>query len=136
MADKNKKNKIEITDKQSSIRNYMENILWTKDIIDVHGNILNLDRFRAEVDVAISNCEVRMLQYTTIDGVVTDREMYSILVGELEYLKNLATHTTNFYDLKQNPIISYEDLPKHNNLGKIKGVLDIMRSKIADWLMR
>ena len=106
----------EIIDKQSSIKHYMQNTLWLKNIIDAHGNILNLDRFRAEVDVAISNCEVRMAQYTTIDGVVTEREKYSILVGELEYLQSLAKHTTNFYPLKQNPIVSHEDLPKPDNL--------------------
>ena len=106
----------EIIDKQSSIKHYMQNTLWLKNIIDAHGNILNLDRFRAEVDVAISNCEVRMAQYTSVDCVVTDREKYSILVGELEYLQSLAKHTTNFYPLKQNPIVSHEDLPKPDNL--------------------
>lgn len=107
---------IEIIDKQSSIKNYMKNTLWLKNIIDAHGDILNLDRFRAEVDVAIINCKAQMMQYTTIDGVVTEREKYSILVGELEYLQDLAKHTTNFYPLKQNPIVSYEDLPKTDNL--------------------
>lgn len=111
-----KRQNIEIIDKQSSIKNYMQNILWLKNIIDAGGNILNLDRFRAEVDIAISNCQVRMTKYTTIDGVVTEREKYSILVGELEYLQDLAKHTTNFYPLKQNPIVSYEDLPKTDNL--------------------
>lgn len=111
-----KRQNIEIIDKQSSIKNYMQNILWLKNIIDAHGNILNLDRFRAEVDTAIIDCKARMMQYTTIDGVVTEREKYSILVGELEYLQDLAKHTTNFYPLKQNPIVSYEDLPKTDNL--------------------
>ena len=106
----------EIIDKLSSIKNYMQNTLWLKNIIDAHGNILNLDRFRSEVGVAIINCKVRMAQYTTVDGIVTDREKYSILVGELEYLQSLANHTTNFYQLKEKPIVVHEDLPETNNL--------------------
>lgn len=102
----------EMIDKQSAIKNYMQNLLWLKGIIDVQGNILDLDLFRAEIDVAINNCNTRMLRYTTVDGVVTDREQYSVLLGEEEYLKSLAKHTTNFYELKQHPIIPYEDLHK------------------------
>ena len=105
-----------IQDKLSSIPNYMQNTLLSKGIIDEQGNILNIYRFRAEIDVAISDCKFQMIQYTTVDGVVKDREKYSILVGELEYLESLAKHTTNFYPLKQNPIISHEDLPKSDNL--------------------
>lgn len=134
-----KKKNIEIMDKQSSIKHYMHQTLWLKDIIDAGGNILNLDRFRAEVDVAISNCNVRMSEYTTVDGVVKDREMYSILLGEKEYLENLAKHTTNFYPLKQHPIVSHEDLPKLNNAGfvtKIKNARLTIQNKIANWLIR
>lgn len=124
----------EIIDKQSSIKHYMQNTLWLKNIIDAGGNILNLDRFRAEVDVAISNCEIRMTQYTSVDGVVTDREKYSILVGELEYLQDLAKHTTNFYPLKQNPIVSHEDLPKTNRdlIKRIQKFCKSIKHKISD----
>lgn len=134
------KNKhIEITDKQSSIRNYMQNTLWLKNIIDAHGNILDLDRFRNEVDLAINNCKVRMLQNSTVDGVVIDREKYSILVGEQEYLESLAKHTKNFDSLKETPIVSYEDLPRPHKIGfldraRITGV--IIREQIKGLLGR
>ena len=129
----------EITDKQSSIRTYMHNILWLKNIIDEHGNIVNLDRFRAEVDLAISNCELRMAQNSTVDGVVKDRELYSILVGEQEYLKSLAKHTKNFDYLNEQPIVSREDLPKPHKIGfldraRITGV--IIREQIKGFLGR
>ena len=134
-----KNKKIEITDKQSSIRNYMQNILWLKNIIDAHGNILNLDRFHAEVDTAISNCKLRMSRHVSIDGVVQDREMYSISLGELEYLQGLATHTKNFDSLKEQNIISHEDLPKSNKPGfatKVKNARLAIQNKIANWLIK
>ena len=110
-----KKDKFEITDKQSSIKQHMHDVLWLKNIIDANGKILDLDRFRAEIDVAISDCEVKMLKNSTVDGVVVDREIYSILVGEKEYLESLRNHTKNFDSLKERPIVSYEDLQKKNS---------------------
>jgi hypothetical protein len=129
----------EITDKQSSIKHYMQNTLWLKNIIDAHGNILDLERFRAEVDLAISNCELRMAQNSTVDGVVKDRELHAVLVGEQEYLESLAKHTKNFYPLNEHPIVSHKDLPKARKMGfinraRVSGA--IIHERIKDFLSR
>ena len=59
------------------------------------------------------NREVEFQNNTTIDGVVIDRELASILVGEIEYLNGILKHTKNINSLSENPITSYEDLKKN-----------------------
>ena len=59
------------------------------------------------------NREVEFQNNTTIDGVVIDRELASILVGEIEYLNGILKHTKNINSLSENPITSYEDLQKN-----------------------
>ncbi len=99
----------DIIDKQTQINNYVTNLLWLKNIIDAHGNILNLDRYRSEVELVKMDREAEFQKNTTVDGVVIDRELASVLVGEIEYLNGILKHTKNIKSLSEHPIVSYED---------------------------
>ena len=106
------KDRTEMTDKQTAIKTYMRNQLLLQNIIDQDGNILDLARFKAAVTKEINQVNKEMDENTTPDSVVIDRIHHACLIGELEYLQNLLKHTKNIEPLKENPIVSHEDLPK------------------------
>ena len=99
-----------VTDKQTSIKNYIRNLLWLKNIIDDHGNILNVELYRSEIELVRHNREVESINNTTVDGVVIDRELAAIFVGEIQYLDEIIKHTKNINPLLENPVTSHEDL--------------------------
>jgi hypothetical protein len=130
------KDRTEMTDKQTAIKTYMRNQLLLQNIIDQDGNILDLARFKTVVTKEINQVNKEMDENTTPDSVVIDRIHHACLIGELEYLQNLLKHTKNIEPLKENPIVSHEDLPKktkENFISKIKNYRHYIARK--NWTM-
>lgn len=122
-----KKKSYVITDKQTQIKNYVKNLLALKNIIDDQGNILDLVRYRSEIEQVKKSREAEFQKNATVDGVVIDRELGSVLVGEIEYLDEISKYTKNINSLSENPITSYEDLQK---------TVQPIRTKICTFFMR
>lgn len=127
----------EMTDKQTTIKTYMRNQLLLQNVIDQDGNILDLARFNAAVTKEINQVNKEMDENTTPDSVVIDRIHHACLIGELEYLQGLLQHTKNIEPLKENPIVSHEDLPKKpkkNLFPRLRITGIILRERIGQWL--
>ena len=128
----------EITDKQTAIKTYMRNQFLLQNVIDGDGNILDLNRFHDAVAKEIRQCQKEMAENETINGVVKDQMLQSVLIGDLDYLKSVIKHTKNINPWVESPVVSHEDLPKKRNVIKAKyqNTKLLIRNKLANWLIR
>ena len=129
-----KKNKTEITNKQTAIKQYTQKQLLQHNAIDNNGNILDLKFFQDFIATEIKKCQKEMADNETINGVVKDQMLQSYLIGDLEYLQNLAKHSKNFDLLKENIIQPQEDKAKVIMFPRLNLVRIIIQDKIARWL--
>ena len=129
-----KKNKTEITNKQTAIKQYTQKQLLQHNAIDNNGNILDLKFFQDFIATEIKKCQKEMADNETINGVVKDQMLQSYLIGDLEYLQNLAKHSKNFDSLKENIIKPQEVKAKVIMFPRLNLVRIIIQDKIARWL--
>ena len=132
-----KKNTDVIPNKQTEIKIYMRNQFLLHNVIDESGKILNLNKFVELVQKEIKKCQKEMADNETENGVVKDQMLQSVLIGELEYLQSLAKHTKNIDPLIENPIKSYEDLPKKPKkiwFPNLRITKIIIQDRIGSWL--
>ena len=129
-----KKNKTEITNKQTAIKQYTQKQLLQHNAIDNNGNILDLKFFQDFIATEIKKCQKEMADNETINGVVKDQMLQSYLIGDLEYLQNLAKHSKNVDSLKENIIQPQVDKAKVIMFPRLNLVRIIIQDKIARWL--
>lgn len=107
MADKN------IPDKLDSVKREIKQQLFFECVIDSNNNILNLPKYQAIVDKLIQNREAQVRKNSSIDGVPFDREVVSVLMGEIAYLNEIKLHKHNLDILKEHPITDRVDFDEY-----------------------
>ncbi|MBO4672303.1 MAG: hypothetical protein J5608_01455 [Alphaproteobacteria bacterium] len=107
MADNNIPNKLD------SVKHEIKQQLFFECVIDSNNNILNLPKYQAIVDKLIQNREAEVRKNSSIDGVPLDREVVSVLMGEIAYLNEIKLHRHNLDTMKEHPMTDRVDLDEY-----------------------
>ncbi len=90
--------------KLDNIKTEIKQMLFFACAIDDRGKIIDLQRYTNVINQTIAERESALRANTTIDGVPLNREIVSVLMGEIAYLKNIKTHKENLDELIEHPI--------------------------------
>ena len=117
MADNNIPNKLD------SVKHEIKQQLFFECVIDSNNNILNLPKYQAIVDKLIQNREAEVRKNSSIDGVPLDREVVSVLMGEIAYLNEIKLHRHNLDTMKEQIVLIWMNITLLKTCSKMSPAL-------------